>query len=117
LAGGVNLFLYANGNPLKFIDPYGLITCGSGWNEPIVPDNPFGFSFSNCCEEHDRCYETCGQIKKNCDNNFENCMLNSCDSMGLGRPLRRSMCRNWANRYAWFVKTFGESSFRNAQKI
>ena len=41
LEGGMNLYLYANANPIMYIDPKGLV-CGSGWNDPFVPDN-YGF--------------------------------------------------------------------------
>lgn len=33
--------------------------CGSGANEPWVPDNPLGFAFSKACGAHDNCYSKC----------------------------------------------------------
>jgi RHS repeat-associated protein len=111
----VNLFLYVKANPIRNIDNTGLLTCGSGRNEPFVPDNPFGFGFSDCCQQHDDCYGTCGAEKTQCDDNFEQCMINSCISEGQGRPLRQALCRSWARRYSWWVRNAGGSAFENAQ--
>ncbi|MEE4599831.1 MAG: RHS repeat-associated core domain-containing protein, partial [Desulfobacteraceae bacterium] len=111
----INLFLYVKANPIRYIDNTGLLTCGSGRNEPFVPDNPFGFGFSDCCQQHDDCYGTCGAEKTQCDDNFEQCMINSCISEGQGRPLRQALCRSWARRYSWWVRNAGGSAFENAQ--
>ena len=114
LGGGLNTHLYANANPIINIDPYGLRTCGSGFNEPFVPDNPFGFNFSSCCEGHDNCYGNCGTTKKDCDNKFLGCMLKACESEG--GPARKSVCKMWARRYYRAVKWFGESAYDAAQE-
>jgi RHS repeat-associated protein len=63
LRNEVNSYAYAQDDPVNFIDPMGLQTCGSGSNEPFVPDNPLGFGFSPCCANHDDCYGTCGNPK------------------------------------------------------
>jgi hypothetical protein len=114
IEGGLNLYLFAKANPIRFKDVYGLKTCGSGWNEPIVPDNPIGFKFSSCCANHDKCYETCGETQAKCDNDFESCMLNVCKK--IARPMRRNMCEKYARRYANAVRKAGGSAFSNAQK-
>jgi RHS repeat-associated protein len=132
--GGINLYSYAKNNPIRFTDSLGLEalpnndwwnislppipiygTCGSGWSEPLVPDNPFGFNFSDCCQKHDDCYGTCRSIKDQCDDNFERCMINACAGVGPGRPLRISLCHNWAKRYASAVRNLGEVAFDKAQ--
>ena len=130
LPGGVNLFSYVLNNPIKYTDSLGLEvpledglwppmpngTCGSGWNEPLVPDNPFGFNFSNCCQEHDACYGNCDYTQEQCDNNFETCLRNACAGEGPGRPMRISVCQTWAERYASAVRNLGEDAFDRAQE-
>jgi len=111
---GMNhLYNYVANNPIINSDIQGLLTCGSGWNDPFVPDNPFGFQFSPCCEIHDNCYGNCGSKKTRCDNNFEACMLGTCDKLGEG--VRKQMCINLALTYAGAVKKYGNPAFKNAQ--
>ena len=68
LAGGVNLFAYAESNPIYLLDPKGL-QCGPGTiGDWYVPD----FIFREICVEHDRCYEgkppySCQTPKSKCD--------------------------------------------------
>ncbi|XP_060782597.1 group XIIA secretory phospholipase A2-like isoform X2 [Neoarius graeffei] len=45
----------------------------------------FGFYFdigipsiTNCCNQHDRCYDTCGQRKLDCDKQFQVCLKTIC---------------------------------------
>ena len=107
LDGGINLYAYAEANPIIKIDIFGLKTCGSGWNEPLVPDNPYGyFRFSSCCEDHDKCYGTCGKTQAECDNASESCMLNKCKKLSY-RPILKFKCEGMACRYAWAVRKWG----------
>lgn len=45
----------------------------------------FGFHFdmgipsmTRCCNQHDRCYDTCGNLKNDCDEQFQNCLSKIC---------------------------------------
>lgn len=45
----------------------------------------FGFHFdvgipsmTKCCNQHDRCYDTCGNLKNECDEQFQNCLSKIC---------------------------------------
>ncbi|NNC55843.1 MAG: hypothetical protein HKO07_09010, partial [Pseudomonadales bacterium] len=68
--GGLNTYLYAGANPLRFTDPYGLFffgpVCGSGASARFVPDGPF----TGACKKHDDCYAGCGNSKEQCDLNL-----------------------------------------------
>uniref|UniRef100_A0A2K6GJR9 Group XIIA secretory phospholipase A2 n=1 Tax=Propithecus coquereli TaxID=379532 RepID=A0A2K6GJR9_PROCO len=35
-------------------------------------------SLTKCCNQHDRCYETCGQSKNDCDEEFQSCLSKIC---------------------------------------
>ena len=32
----------------------------------------------SCCDKHDECYDTCGLVKKTCDQHFEDCLKQVC---------------------------------------
>lgn len=90
----------------------GLETCGSGWNEPLVPDNPLGFKFSGCCQNHDNCDGwSCGK----CDKDFCGCMRKHCETYGGFMHLRRR-CDAWANFYCDVVSDNGAGPYRDARK-
>ncbi len=81
--------------------------CGSGKMASITPQ----LSFQGCCNNHDKCYGTCGSSKSNCDSTFQTCMKRTCRSGILGLP-----CRLAADAYFQAVKTFGCNPFQNAQQ-
>ena len=58
-SGDINFYMYVKNKPLRFKDPSGL-ACGSGWNEPIVPDDWGEWDYTTPCEHHDKCYGSCG---------------------------------------------------------
>ncbi|XP_008570202.1 PREDICTED: group XIIA secretory phospholipase A2 [Galeopterus variegatus] len=35
-------------------------------------------SLTKCCNQHDRCYETCGKSKNDCDEEFQHCLSKIC---------------------------------------
>ncbi len=114
LDGGMNTYSYAINNPTNKSDSLGLKTCGSGWNEPFVPDNPFSFLFSSCCEGHDNCYGTCGTIKGHCDVNFYTCMLGKCSGYLVSEVTYA--CTRSARFYYYVVSSFGQSAYDAAQE-
>ena len=36
---------------------------------------------TKCCDAHDRCYDTCGTIKSDCDDDFKQCLDDMCDTL------------------------------------
>jgi RHS repeat-associated protein len=137
LDGGQNTYVYTN-NPLLEVDPEGLMghapgrppypvgqgpgmglfppgTCGSGWNEPFVPDNPFGYQFAKACGDHDRCYDCrSGRTKKSCDDEFCTNLKQACKIYKT--PFERQQCERTAGIYCNAVRKLGQGAFDNARR-
>ena len=127
LAGGSNLYLYANAVPTMYTDPLGLApyndpmnqianrAAGLPPNANLPPDlsdtGPFGpvcgsgptaswipdGVWRDACQQHDDCYSTCGADRLQCDMDL---LINS-----------------WGNlTYFLAVRRFGEIPFREGQK-
>lgn len=60
--------------------------CGSGWNQPVVPDSPMGYEFKKACDEHDNCYSRCEKGGMNYGNKVK------CDQTPAVRDARRGTC-------------------------
>jgi RHS repeat-associated protein len=113
LSAGLNNYAYVRSNPVRLTDRLGLKTCGSGWNDPIVPDNP-GFPFSDCCKQHDDCYGDCVNrpSRGRCDNDFLKCALQKCNGRWMGT---KYACEFLAVTYYEFVYTWGAGPFNEAR--
>ncbi|KAK5926163.1 hypothetical protein CgunFtcFv8_021757 [Champsocephalus gunnari] len=58
----------------------------------------FGFQFdigipsmTKCCNKHDRCYDTCGLEKHDCDEQFQDCLENICRNVQRTLGLAQSV--------------------------
>jgi RHS repeat-associated protein len=62
LRGGLDTYLYAKANPLRYIDPMGLDTAGCDG----IPNAVEGPCTLRCCAKHDECFDrwNCSLIKK-----------------------------------------------------
>lgn len=70
-----------------------------------------GTGFKPACDQHDRCYMTFGNSKKDCDDTFLKQMQDICSS---GTPVKG--CDLAADFYAWAVGKFGGGAYQEAQK-
>jgi hypothetical protein len=75
--------------------------CGTGWNQYIVPEAPFGVPFANCCAIHDTCYTKCGTPRSQCDGEFGSCLRGLCKSSELDL-LDNMHCPLWTTIAARF---------------
>lgn len=104
--------------------------CGSGWNEPVVPDSigPLCIDFKAACSDHDNCYSRCLEGGTNfgkpvcahteleqresrrlsCDSGFLERMRISCS---LCDPVRRPLCNGVASSYEIAVRAGGKGGF------
>lgn len=98
------------------ISPSG--ACGNGRNERWVRDSWGNADFTGACRSHDRCYETCGASKADCDQAFGGEMRAACDHAYPSRwhAVQRRACRETANTYQSAVNNYGGSSFTDAQR-
>ena len=131
LAAAPNLLCYVGNAPVSFCDFRGL-ACGSGWNEPFVPDAPGGFNFETACQNHDDCYGTCGSEKGDCDSQFLKDMMSVCQKAPFSyetlcfseythtyyscKIYPREQCKGYARTYYFFVDKLGQGPFDKAQE-
>uniref|UniRef100_A0A8C9X9L7 Phospholipase A2, group XIIA n=1 Tax=Sander lucioperca TaxID=283035 RepID=A0A8C9X9L7_SANLU len=61
-------------------------------------DRPFFFQFdigipsmTKCCNQHDRCYDTCGREKHECDDQFQDCLETICRNVQRTLGLAKSV--------------------------
>ena len=75
--------------------------------------------FVECCNNHDMCYDTCGESRQECDTTFKQCMLQVCKSDGDSGKLRRKEvreCRSQADMMYGGVVALGCDIYLDSQK-
>ena len=85
-----------------------------------APDtNRYGMvtvNFRPACDEHDRCYATCGSLKSDCDSSFKEALFSICNrTLRNAGWLNRWNCRNTARTYHLGVWALGGSYHKSAQ--
>ena len=71
--------------------------------------------FSQCCNLHDHCYDTCGADKDECDLRFKKCLYGSCKNRKERQFLDSKKCRLKAKMFYITVLGIGCQSFISAQ--
>lgn len=106
--------------------------CGpAGWKGKLVPNKPFWIAdFKSPCDAHDVCYGTCGNTKKDCDDEFlldlkVQCFLEHMAWLGVKPPPKAQQklmekaynaCVALAATYHAAVSKAGQKFFDAAQK-
>jgi len=91
--------------------------CGTGWNKNWVRDSYGGANFTNSCNVHDACYETCGETHSNCDKQFRANLKIECRSTYNhdAHKIQKNACLKIADGYYESVKKMGGDAWRSAQ--
>lgn len=59
-------------------------------------------SMTKCCNQHDRCYDTCGREKHDCDEQFQDCLETICRNvqrtLGLSQSVQGNRTNQWFSR-------------------
>ena len=91
--------------------------CGGGPTQSIIPNEPFGFAFENCCNDHDVCYAKCrGPDRKICDGDFLECLKNTCQQYLIGGVDLYRLCAATAATYYVAVRISGAPFFLLARR-
>ncbi|TLD18958.1 Casein kinase I 1 [Venturia nashicola] len=98
---GLESFVKTGARPASFNG------CGAE-NGMKIPD----LRFTECCDNHDLCYDDCTKTWNQCNNDFRKCMHSKCKN---DPSWTEWGCNNIADVYADFVSTrLGAWSFRNS---
>jgi len=98
----------------KEIETNGCGSAGSRW----VPDSFLGeVDFTPACNEHDRCYSTCGADKDDCDEALKNDMVKECEKIfpGWYNFDKRFSCKVLAHTSEIALELAGGGAFEEAQ--
>lgn len=71
--------------------------------------------FSNCCDVHDYCYDTCGADKDECDLKFKKCLYGTCKRKKQDQFLDSKKCKLKAKLFYITVLGVGCQSYISAQ--
>ncbi|MBF0344046.1 MAG: hypothetical protein HQL06_07430 [Nitrospirae bacterium] len=105
--------------PYAFSGILVLGNCGSSYAQRLgLRDSFGGADFSNCCAQHDDCYDKCGNTQDFCDNSFGSCLHYKCDHAynHIAHVFQLRGCKETANTYHSAVHRMGGDAYREAQK-
>jgi secretory phospholipase A2 len=68
--------------------------------------------FQGCCDNHDTCYDSCGDNQENCDTTFKTCMQDHCSGLGT---IKKLLCKGEAYTLYLLVSKLGSKYYDAAQ--
>ncbi|KAF7505531.1 hypothetical protein GJ744_000693 [Endocarpon pusillum] len=87
---------------------------------PPVPPETNGCSyvpdgdFTECCNQHDICYDTCSTTFESCNSAFRTCNINTCNRLYQSGTFAHWKCTLQANTYGDGVDSWGEGAFTDS---
>ena len=110
-----------NGKVIKVNDNHIKTSNGCGSLDMIFDDSENSLihvekEFSDCCRNHDVCYDTCGEDKDLCDLSFRKCLYKVCRKDEHKRFLDNKKCKLKAKLFYMAVVGVGCQPFKDAQK-
>jgi RHS repeat-associated protein len=123
----LNTYAYVHSRPLESVDPLGLgraginpnkgKICGSGWSFAFTPETYRGLvTFTEVCRAHDKCYDTCGRGKAECDLELRENARSTCFRAHPRVGMRFILdCLRRAQMMYNMVDWFGDEPYRKAQ--
>jgi RHS repeat-associated protein len=84
--------------------------CGSGWNEPVIPESLTGTDISRACAAHDACYSSASD-QESCDLDLRRAIIAECD-----RQSRKTGCYAGAYIYYFGLRVGGSVAYNASQR-
>lgn len=75
--------------------------------------------FEQCCNTHDKCYDTCNKDRNKCDKNFKSCLVAKCHHNAVTKVHDEKMaktCKQLVKMMSFAVRSFGCSAYKEAQE-
>ena len=75
--------------------------------------------FTECCDVHDMCYDSCNSDRKQCDEDFKSCLSNVCLFEGLSNEeskTKMKQCQTSADMMFATTSSLGCAAFMESQR-
>lgn len=74
-----------------------------------------------CCDHHDNCYDNCTSNKRQCDDDFHQCLHDTCDSIErtgfeFWIKIREWCCKRLGDIMYQMTNLFGQGAFNRARE-
>ncbi|KAL0274564.1 UNVERIFIED_CONTAM: hypothetical protein PYX00_002663 [Menopon gallinae] len=70
---------------------------------------------TQCCNNHDICYDTCNSKKEDCDADFHKCLYRLCDNIGINSESILKACKATAKLMSTSTMSLGCKSYLESQ--